>query len=190
MNVVGGSTVQYLVVDGTTGADHIVVTGTAIPGLGAAINHTGLLSVTLDGKGGDDALDVPGDSAPTIIDGGNGDLTVNVAALSDDLTVNTGAGQRTVTRAAGGLGAAVTVVGDGRDRVNVNGTAGTGTLTGTTLTGLGTGGLTYAGRAALNLGLTGNANALAVTNTAAGTATTVAGPATRSTFRPPSAPCC
>ena len=173
VNVVGGGTVQNLVVDATTGADHVTVTPTAITGLGAAINYTGLLAVTINGNGGDDTFDVLGDSAPTTINGGNGDAAINVAAIAFPLTVNTGTGQSTVNLNAAGLAAAVTVVGDGRDTLNVTGAAGTGTLSDTTIAGLGTAGVTYAGVAALNLALSAGDDVLTVAGTAARTLTTV-----------------
>ena len=173
VNVVGGGSVQRLVVDATTGADHITVTDRAITGLGAAITYTGLMSVTVNGNGGDDTFDVLSNSAPTILNGGNGDSTFNVAGVALPLTINTGTGESTVNLNAPALTGAVAVVGDGRDTLNVAGLSGATTLTAATIAGGNTGGIAYSGLAALNVSMAATDDALAITGTGARTLTRV-----------------
>jgi hypothetical protein len=189
ITVAGGTdAVQNLIVDGTGRDEEFVVTATSILGLGAAINYTGLLSVTLNGNGGSDSFRVDGNSASTTLNAGAGDDRFDVRSTAFPLTINAGTGANVTTLgqpqgAAGrrleGVGAAVTIVGGGLDTLTLDDQADalaqTAVLTPTALTGLGVGpgGVTYSGVATLNVRLGGGADTVTVTGTAAATATNV-----------------
>jgi hypothetical protein len=121
---------------------------------------------------------------------GSGDNTFNVQGTngSTTTTLNTGTGTNTVNigslaPAANGIlnnvQGVLIVVGSGTDTLNVDdtGSAGskTGTLTATTLTGLGMGasGITYSGVSVLNISLGSGGNTFAISDTNASTTTTL-----------------
>ncbi len=182
VNVVGGSVIQSLVVDATAGNDNLIITPTSITGLGAPINYSGLLSVTINGDGGDDTFTLNGNSAPTIINAGLGNSLFNVQAVSFPLALITGNGASTVNLGspqgnAGGLlsgiAADVSITGSGNDALNVDDSADgigqAGALTPTTISGAGIDGATvnYSGISLLNLALGSGADTFTIASTAA-----------------------
>lgn len=114
-------------------------------------------ATTLNSGTGSDTVNVQGTEGPTAVNTGNGSNVVHVGSLMP-----------TTGGIVDNLRGALTVLGSGGDTMNVDDTGSTGTksgtLTATTLTGLGMGpgGITYAGISLLNLrlgsgGETGNA---------------------------------
>jgi hypothetical protein len=175
-----------LTFDGTTLNNAFSVTTNSVSaGSGAAIGFTHLTGLVVNGIGGNDSFLLGSDSTPTTVNGSTGNDTFNIQATSAALAINTGSGSSTVNlgsnapQSAGntvaGLVGAITVTGDGSDTLNFNDaadtTARTATFTATSLTGLGTGGLTYSGLAAINLKLGSGGNALTMHGTAANTVT-------------------
>jgi len=168
-------------------------------GVGETIrNHTYLPGITYSdltnlninlGSHGNRIL-ITGTAVPTttVLNTGTGVDTVNVQATGGPTTVNTGGGSNVNTvnvtstaPTAGGIvdniQGAVTVVGNGFDTMNVDDTGSTtakvGTLTPTMLTGLnmGSGGVTYAGLANLNINLGSGGNNVVIAGTAVPTTT-------------------
>jgi hypothetical protein len=175
-----------LTFDGTTLNNAFSVTTSSVSaGSGAAVGFTHLTGLVVNGIGGNDSFLLGSDSTPTTLNGSTGNDTFNIQATSAALAINTGSGDSTVnlgsnapqstSNTVAGLTGAITVTGDGSDTLNFNDaadtTARTATLSSTSLTGLGTGGLTYSGLAAINLKLGSGGNALAIHGTAANTIT-------------------
>lgn len=151
----------------------------------ATINYSGLaaLNATL-GTGADvftinsTAVATPVTLNATVSD------TFNVKQISSTTTINTGSSASTINvgnpDVLSGIGAGLIVNGSmaGADVLNVSdagdGAAQTGTLTATTLTGLGMPvGITYSGVASLTISLGSGGNTFTITNTSATTATTL-----------------
>jgi acrosin len=179
----GTGTLTY---NGTTLNNAFSVSTNAVSaGSGAAVGFTHLTGLVVNGIGGNDSFLVGSDSTPTTLNGSTGNDTFNIQATSAALAINTGSGNSTVnlgsnapqsaSNTVAGLTGAITVIGDGSDTLNFNDAADiaarTATLTGTSLTGLGTGGLSYSGLAALNLKLGSGGNTLAIRGTAVSTVT-------------------
>ena len=173
-----------LVIDGGTGTDVLDVddsadtagntgnlTGTMLTGLGmsSGIQYEDIESLTVKLGSGDDTFNIQGTHTwATTVNAGAGEDTINVQTVSGDTTVNAGADDDVVNvgssapTAGGvldGIGARLSINGDGgADTVNLDDSADAadnlGTLTGSTLSGLGMGGtINYAGIDILNLDL-------------------------------------
>ena len=171
------------------------LTGTALTGLNmgaSGITYSGLANLNIDlGSGGNTFLiSNTAANTSTFLNSGKGADTVNVNATTGPTIVNTGGGTNknivnvgSLEPAAGGfvgpIQGALKVIGNGFDAMNVDDTGSTvvktGTLTGTTLTGLNMGpsGITYGGLSTLNISLGSGVNTFTVANTAAGTTTTL-----------------
>jgi acrosin len=143
---------------------------------------------TLNSGGGSDTVNILTTASVTNVNTQGGNDTVNVRSTGAALNLDTGAGTVAVNIGSlfpqtGGvvntIQGAVTLTGGGADTLNVDDTgesnARTGTLTGTTLTGLGmgAGGISYSGVSALNIFLGGGANTFTVASTNANTVTTL-----------------
>jgi FG-GAP-like repeat/FG-GAP repeat len=201
-NVQGPLTVKgngndTLNVDGTgaTIARSGALTATALTGLNMGakgITYSGLANLNIYlGSGGNTFLIANTAAATnTFLNSGKGADTVNVRATTGPTTVNTGGGANknivnvgSLEPAVGGfigpIKGALIVAGNGHDTMNVDDTgstvAKTGTLTGTTLTGLNMGpsGITYGGLSILNISLGSGVNTFTVANTATGATTTL-----------------
>jgi hypothetical protein len=146
-------------------------------------------TTTINGQNGNDTVNIFADTATTNVNGGNNDDTINVRTTNAATNINTGSGTNTInigslTPGASGIldniQGAIVLTGSGTDTMNVDDTGSTtgktGTLTTTTLTGLGmiAGGITYSGLSALNISLGSGNDTLLITSTAAA-ATTVNG---------------
>ena len=193
ITITGGTTIQALVVNGTTGNDIFTISASMVSMVGGApITYSNLVSITINGRGGNDVFTVAGNSAPTLITGGAGNDVFNVQTISFPLTIKTGTGQSTVNLgslapATGGsvdqLQAPIIVTGSGLDTLNIYDSASsfheTAVLTDTSLVGLGFGttGLSYSGIANLNIslgsGLGSGNGSFTVNATASKTATTI-----------------
>ncbi len=140
-----------------TGRDTVDITTTSSP-------------LTVNTQTGTDTVNVQGIGALATINAGGGNDTINV---SSDAPTNTGTllGIAALLKINGGTGSTTTNVNDTGDT-----TPSTSTLTATTLksTAFGTGGsLSYTSLAALNISMGSGGNTFTVTNTAAGTTTTL-----------------
>ncbi len=135
---------------------------------------------------GADTVNVINDTATTTINTGGGNDTVNIQATHATTNVNNSAGADTINIGSlmpttGGtvnnIQGTIDVAGDGSDTMNVDDTgstaAKTGTLTSSALTGLGMAGINYSGLSALNMSLGSGGNTFTITNTSAGTTTTL-----------------
>jgi hypothetical protein len=119
-------------------------------GIGAGLSYTSVSALNLNLGSGSDTLNIQSTNAATVttVNTGTGTKTVNVGSLAP----NTGG-------VVNGVQGALIIIGSGNDTLNVDDTGSTvdksGTLTATTLTGLGmgAGGITYSGLAALNVTL-------------------------------------
>src|SRR5262249_7778776 len=140
---------------------------------GDTVNYNAnLATLTVDGGAGDttyNILSTLGGSSTTTLNTGDGNDTVNVQTTAGTTAVNLGGGTDTVNvgsnapQSAGnlaGIQGAVTVTGgSGADTMNLDdtgdGSPQSGTLTSSSITGLGMGasGIVYSGLAALNLDL-------------------------------------
>ena len=156
-----------------SGSDSFTVLGT----------HSGV--ATVNANGGADVVNVQSTSGATTVNAGDGSDTINIRAIGAALTVNAGNGDDAINAgslspATGGtvnaIGALLTVNGDaGTDVLNVDdsgdGAANAGTLTATSLTGLGlsASGLTYGTFEALNIGLGVGGDTFTIAGTHTGT---------------------
>ncbi len=161
------------------------------------ISNTSATTVTtLNSGSGNDTVNLLTDSGTTNINTQGGSDTININATGAATGVNTGSGTNTVNVGSlaptiGGIvnsiQGALTVVGSGTDAMNVDDrgstSAKTGTLTATTLTGLGigAGGITYSGLAALNISLGSGGDTILITSTSSAT-TRINGGAGNDTF--------
>jgi hypothetical protein len=147
-----------------------------------ASTHAG--TTALDTNGGGDTVTLETVAGTTTVNTAAGADTVNVRAISAATTINTGDDADTVNvgstaPTSGGnvnsIAALLTINGDdGSDTLNVDDTGdtlgNTGTLTGTTLTGLGMGGsINYGTLEALAIGLGSGGDTFTVASTHAGT---------------------
>ena len=79
---IGGGGRGSLTVAGTSGEDNLVLTPAAVLGAGLNVGYSGLVSLVVDGNGGDEVFTAPGTAAGTVtrLDGGtSGSDTFNVA---------------------------------------------------------------------------------------------------------------
>jgi hypothetical protein len=178
---------------GSTSAQTGTLSSTALTGLGSAgITYGGLSALNIGLGSGNDSLTVASTATgtPTTIDTGPGNNTVNILADASTTTVNNGGGSNTVNVGSTAPSAPLNpggVLNDIADPLRINGgghdtlnlddggssASKTGTLSPTTLQGLSPATITYDGLAALNLVLGSGADTFTVSNTAAGTATTI-----------------
>ena len=165
------------------GGDTFVIQNTGA----AATNLTTLSTITSVPE----SITVQNDSGTTNITTGNGAEKVNIQATEagGSTTVTTGTGGNTINLGsnAPGVGGflddlhgAIVLHGNGANTVvNLDDTgtavAKTGQLTATTITGLGTGGVTYSGVGTLNINLGNQGNTFTIVSTNASTTTTVNG---------------
>ena len=167
----GGNPGDWLTINGTTGNDYFTITGSAVSGVGAAINYsaTNLVVKGMAGNDtflvvntspettringgiyGNDTFNVQGTTGPLYLTGGAvGNNTFNLGSLApvSGGTVNNIAGPVFITGGSN-IMRLITLATTGINTVNVDdsGDAGgnTGTLTASTLTGLGMGaGVTF-----------------------------------------------
>ena len=166
------------------------ITATTVTGLGmdAGIGYTAIEALNITLGSGNDTVSVVSThvGTTTMLNTGDGADKVNVASIGDATTIDAGSGDDTVNVGSnapgtGGnvnaIGALLTVDGEGGiDTLNVDDSgdaaANTGTLTGTTLTGLGmAGGIGYAAFEALNIALGSGGDTFTIASTHAGTTT-------------------
>ena len=185
----GGDTNDTLTVNGTTANDYITVTGNTVDGAGSTIHYNTVSFLIVNVLGGDDTILVLSDSVNTTLNGGTGNDTFYIRTTNGATFINTGTGINTVnigsdvpypaSSIVDGIQGAVTVTGNNRDTLNIDDTASesdkTGTLTATTLNGLGmgAGGITYTGILNLNLLLGLGSDTLNIQSTNATTKTIV-----------------
>ncbi len=177
---------DVLTVNATEGNDFITITGNSVSGPGAPIYYNNLSGLIVNGLTGTDTFLIVSDSANTTVNGGAGNDTFYVQSTSAPLVINTGGGTNVVDIGSTvpypgsvltGIQALVTVTGDGKDTLNVDDsgdlTGETGTLTSTTVIGLGMGasGITYSGLAMLNIKLGSGNDIFNIQSTQAGTST-------------------
>ena len=163
---------------GDTASNTGKLTATSLTGLGlgAGINYSAVETLKINLGSGDDKFNVQGTSAVTTLNTGSGTNTINVGSLAP-------AASGIVDNIQGAL----TITGSGNDTLNVDDTGSegnkTGTLTATTLTGLGMGdgGITYSGLTALNLSLGSGDDTLLISSTSSA-GTTVNGDVGADTF--------
>ncbi len=191
-----------LTINGDDGSDTLYVddTGDAAPNTGTLTSTTlaglgmsdGITYGTLEalniglGSGGDNFTIASTHAGTTTLNSNAGADIVNVQMIGANTTVNAGSGDDTInvgslTPATGGtvngISAPLTINGnDGGDTLNVDDTgdaaANTGTLTATTLTGLGMStGITYGTLEALNIGLGSGGDTFTIASTHTGTTT-------------------
>jgi hypothetical protein len=173
---------------GSTIAKTGTLTATTLTGLNmAGITYSGVSTLNISLGSGGNTFTINGTSAAnTNLNSGSGNDTVNVQATGGATKVNTGTGTNTINVGStmpttGGvlnnIQGALTVIGSGSDTMNVDDTgsilAKTGTLTATTLTGLGMAGITYSGLTKLNVSLGSGGNTFTISNTTATTLTTL-----------------
>jgi hypothetical protein len=169
----------------------------ADPGVGSMMNIFGTIraaSVLVVTNSSNDVINLSRlDTTPTTVRTNGRNTTVNVRAINAPMAIQSAGGSDLIKvgSTAGQTGnppgmvntiqAALTVTGNGTDTLNVDDTgstvAKTGTLTPTTLTGLGmgAGGITYSGLAALNIKLGSGGNSLAINDISPATPTAVDG---------------
>jgi len=166
LTIEGGGSGDVLTVNGTVGNDFWTITNSFVGGVGAPIDFAGITSLFVNGIAGNDTFNVLSTGPATTINTGSGSSTINVGSTAPVLggKVN-------------GIQGALTIVGSGHDTLNIDDSGDsateTGTLTSTTLTGLGLGesGITFSGLVALNLSLGSGSETLFVVNTPSATTT-------------------
>jgi acrosin len=192
--VVNGADNDTMNIDdtGSTAALTGTLTGTTISGLGMdafGIVYNGLTALHISLGSGADTFTIASTSSgtSTTLNTGGGNDTVNILSTSFATTINTQSGADTINVGSlapatngilTGLQGGLTVTGDKSDTLNVDDGGGlasqTGTLTSSTLVGLGSGGITYSGLTKLNIYLS-SPLALTVKSTNSSTVTTVNG---------------
>lgn len=185
VNGIAGLT-DVLTVNATAGNDFLTITGSSVSGSGSPVYYNNLSGLIVNGLTGTDTFLVISNSTNTTVNGGIGNDTFYVQTTSAPLTINTGGGFNVVDIGStapylgsvlDGIQGQVTVTGDGKDTLNIDDTGSTtnetGTLTATTLTGLGLGanGIVYSGIAALNVNLASGNDVFNIQSTNGGTST-------------------
>ena len=174
--VTGGTGSNVINVDDT--GDTLSVVGTLTSsnlsglGLGGGLNYTLISALNINLLSGYGVFNVQSTNASTVttLNTGAGTKTVNVGSLAPVLG-------GTVT----GIQGALIIIGSGNDTLNVDNTGGTtnqtGTLTATTLTGLGMGahGIIYSGLAVLNVTLGSGNDTFTINGVNTSTVTTIDG---------------
>jgi len=185
VNGQGGSDTLNVDDTGDTEANTGTLTATTLTGLGMlrGITYGTLESVNIAlGSGGDSFTIASTHEGETTLNGNAGTDTVNVRTTGGATTVNAGSENDTVNVGSlagtvNGIGAPLTVNGgDGSDTLNVDDTgdttANTGTLTATTLAGLGMlGGITYGTLESVNIALGSGGDSFTIASTHGGATT-------------------
>jgi hypothetical protein len=185
----GGDAGDLLTVNGTGGNDYLIITGNTVDGAGATIHYNTLSFLVVNGAAGEDTFLVLSDSVNTTLNGGTGNDLFYIRTTDAPTFVNTGSGINTIyigsnvpypaSSVLDNIQGAVTITGNNKDTLNIDDSASAigknGTLTSTTLTGLGmgSGGITYSGILSLNLLLGLNSDTLNIQSTNATTNTVV-----------------
>jgi len=174
--IIGGGNDTLNVDDtGSTAAVTGTMTATALTGLGlgaGGISFSGLAVLNLNLGAGNDTINVHGTNAATV-------TTLNTGLGTN--TVNLGSVAPATGGVVAGIQGALISVGSGSDALNVDNTGSSvawlGTLTATTLTGLGmgAGGVTYSGLATLNVNLGPGNDTFTVTGITNSTLTAIDG---------------
>jgi hypothetical protein len=163
---------------GSTGAKSGTLTAATLAGLGmgaGGITYSGLHAININLGSGNDTFNIQstqGVLATTTLNTGGGTNVVNVGSLAPG-----------TSGVLSGIQGPLIVAGDGSDTLNVDNTGNTGvesgTLTATTLTGLGMGAgrITYSGLATLNISLGSGNDSFTVTGVSNPTVTTINGEA-------------
>lgn len=145
--------VDTLLVNGTAGADTLVLTPTQVTRGAEVVNYAGIEELTVDAGGGSDTLSIEGTAVPTAVLGGAGDdaFTVNATGAGGPLYLDGQEDSDTYTVNLGASLAAPVTINDtgtaGTDTLAVNGTPGDDTiiLTDSGVTGGGGAGLSFSG---------------------------------------------
>ena len=161
-----GSTTANTGTLSTTSAGQGLLTGLGMGSMGVTFSNLGALNISLgNGNNTFNILSTQAGTTTTLNDG-SGHSTVNVGSLAPATGGN-----------VNGIQGALIVNDDNHGTLNVDDTgsmaANTGTLTNTTLTGLGMAGITYNNLAALNISLGSGGNIFNITSTSQNTATTL-----------------
>lgn len=144
----------------------------------AGVNYYGIKSLNISLGSGNDTLNIQSTNGATntVVNTGLGNNTINIGSL-----------QPTTGGIVDYICGPLTIIGSGNDTMNVDDTGSTidksGTLTSTTLTGLGMGasGITYSGLSVLNISLGSGSDTFLIVNTPTAT-TTVNGNCGNDTF--------
>ena len=177
----GGADTLNIDDSGSTGpkTGTLFASSIALSGIGIAYSGLANLDISLGAGGNNFLIAATSPGTNTTLNSGAGNDTIEVRSTAGPTTVNTGGGVNTVTvdNVLDHIQGPLMVNGSGADTLTVSDAASTGpksgTLTPSTLTGLGmgSGGITYGGISSLNiyLGSGGNAFLIADTAPAAGT---------------------
>ena len=185
LTLTGAGSDSMLVDDSSnTVAKTVTLTAASITGASsAAINYSGLTSLTLSLGTAGNTVSITGTAAATTttLNSGAGNDSVGVSGTTGALTVNTGAGRNAVSLGSNapstlsGITGAVTIVGSGSDLLSLDdsgsNTARTGAITSTTLTGFTGAVVNYSGISSLSIALSTAADAVSVQSTNTGTTT-------------------
>ncbi len=188
LTVIGGSNpVDSLTINGISGNDYFIITGTTVSGVGSPINYSQLGSLTVNGGVGINTFQIDSDSVKTTVNGSVGNDTFYILTAGAPTTVNTNGGINTIDIGSNvptpnssvlfRIQGAVTINGSGNDILNIDDSddviSENGTLTSSALTGfgMGAGGITYNGIVSLNLTLGFGQATLNIRSTNAATTT-------------------
>ena len=170
LTVIGGSNpADSLTINGISGNDYFIITGTTVSGVGSPINYSQLGSLTVNGGVGINTFQIDSDSVKTTVNGSAGNDTFYILTTNAPTIVNTNGGINTIYIGSNvptpnssvlfRIQGAVTINGSGNDVLNIDDSddviSENGTLTSSALTGfgMGAGGITYNGIVSLNLTL-------------------------------------
>jgi len=182
---VTGTGADTLTIDdsGNSAAKTAVVSSSSVTGVSpAAVNYTGLAKLTVLLGSGSDNVTIASTNASTttLVNTGGGNDSVRVNATSGPTTVNTGSGVNTVSigtsipSTVNGIQGALTIIGSGHDSLSLDDSGSTvaksGTLTTSTITGLGMGsGITFSGLSLVSITLGSGGNTFTIASTPAAT---------------------
>lgn len=168
LTVIGGTnSADTLTINGISGNDYFIITGTTVTGVGSPINYSQLGNLVVNGGAGNNTFQVNSDSTKTTLNGSSGNDIFYILTTNAPTFVNTNGGTNTIYIGSAvpspassvllHIAGAVTVNGDGADTLNIDDSADsltvTGTLTSSSFTGfgMGVGGITYSGISLLNV---------------------------------------
>jgi hypothetical protein len=158
----GTGVADTLIVNGSVGNDFWVITNSTVGGVGAPVIYSSLDSLVVNGISGNDTFNVRSTSTGT-------STTLNTGTGLN--TINVGSTAPVPGGIVDGIQGALIVAGNGNDVLNIDDsgsvTGKIGTLTSTTLTGMGmaAGGITFGGISVLNISLGAGADTLTIANT-------------------------
>jgi hypothetical protein len=183
----GAGAANTLTINGTSASEYYGISSTAVTVSLMPVDYTNIAALTVNGNGGNDTFTVISTSAVTAVNGGAGNDTFNVQTISNPTTLNAGSGVNSVAVGSlapyqgsivDGIFALLTLIGGGKDSLALDDSASvgakTGTLTSSSIDGLGMSGrIVYSGVSVLSCSLGDGGNTFTIASTPAQSSVTL-----------------